>query len=318
MIQIKKVKSEIKLTLFLLIINVCNISAQTQLENNAEDICNKVVECITNLPDTINERNFEICLTLLENEILSLKVEDRSEVEKMLNKNCNERLMTVLSTKSKRHKTNSKKEKPTDQPKSKSEFILFNVFPTRMNICYEGFPNNLDIITYGIDNMAVRSSKGNLTKGKFGYLLNCSEIGMLDIQVYSNEKRIRSSSIRIKKLPEPTFWLFKKESYKLNTSKLDSTYKLEGHLLDFDYFVQPIITSFSIRTIGKGSNESIIINQGAVLNSKTLNFLRSCQNEDIILIEDINYNYVYFPNSPKEIIIKKGIPQHLIYKIENE
>ena len=183
----------------------------------------------------------------------------------------------------------------------------------RMNVVYKDLDNNMDISHMYKGDVEVKASNGILTKTNYGYSYFCNELGTVIFSIIVDGDLKSSSSFRIKELPKPIFRIDDFHSRIIHKKELSAIKELKGRLQDFDYYVQPVISSFKIKIIKHNDEIKQFTNKGNLFSQEFLLYCISLEKNDVVIFSDIIYNYVYFPGEKKEKILKTGISESVIY-----
>jgi hypothetical protein len=194
-------------------------------------------------------------------------------------------------------------------------FTHTGLTPVKMNILYEGVDNPIKIfmVNHNPDSININVSQGELSKVSTWYNISNLTIGEVFFEFHKGDKLLSGWSFRVKELPKPTLSLNGVNDSRILPSQLEAITNINGILLDFDFYVVPQINTFNIKIIREGTLISENNNVGSELSDTNKAIIRQSKIGDIVLLDDIEFDYVWFPGSERERILKSGNTELVYY-----
>lgn len=213
-----------------------------------------------------------------------------------------------------------------NRPRVEDEFCFAHIGlnPLKMNLFYEGVDNPIEIILLNNnpDSIDIKVSQGELSKVSGGYVINNStsryiinnlKSGEVIFKFYKADKFIHSKTVRVKNLPKPKLSINGIDGPEIHSNQLGSINNIEGLILDFDFNVVPRVNSFIVKIVREGKVVSQNSNIGAELSKANRTMIGQLKFGDILLFEEIEFDYVWFPSSERERVIKSEINKLIYY-----
>lgn len=302
-------------TYITILLLLCSISvySQTTIEELSNSICENVCSCIKALPNDVSEKEMEACFEDIDKQVAHLSLKEQRELINSFSEKCSHKMEELIKQKEIKTEQSSVKDKSAPKPTC-SNFV--SVDPTITNVFYEGIDNPLDVMLVNVDKDSVKIevSQGDfLYSGSRHATIRNLEEGMVQFSFYRRNKLTGSLGYRVKKLPEPSFAIADIDGYKLTKEQLVSAKKIENAAEAFDFYVVPKVKAFNLKIMRAGKIIMDNNNNGALISDENRQLLEKAKQGDVILLESIEYDYVWSPDTKQERFIKNGVSEMMYY-----